>query len=175
MLRQVGTSMQIETVQKKEGLTIEQVEKKENGLVANVLYMYHGKHYRIDPAAGLPLAAVIDEIEMWMSAHTAAAAAITVQIKQDAPPSGSVISFATAVTIGIDVTAWGDNNPNFDIYTPSGVHLVIQDEYSFDEGLSVIIVDKWDVVDGLLNAAFSDPDPTTCQYLNFASATTSLK
>ena len=74
--------------------------------------------------------------------------------------------------VGIDVSSgWQDNSTSFDIKTPSGVNLTIQDEYAPDAGSQSAVVDlKCAVSQALLTQAKGDPDPDHW-YFNFTSAT----
>jgi len=82
----------------------------------------------------------------------------------------SVNATAGERAIGINVTGWLDNSPRFDINTTSGVHLIIQDEYAFDEALASIVKDKFNVLNAVLTEAVNNPNMSDW-YISFSSAT----
>lgn len=73
---------------------------------------------------------------------------------------------------GIDVSKWADNPPTpFTIRTRAGVHLTIQDHYSFStpETLPSLVTKKGGDVSSMLMRASRDPEPWHW-YINFSSA-----
>ncbi|KAH0137643.1 PLC-like phosphodiesterase, partial [Aureobasidium melanogenum] len=75
-------------------------------------------------------------------------------------------------TTGIDVTRWPDNPPlPFTVRTRVGVHLTIQDHYSFStpENLSSLVAKKGGDVASMLMRASRDTEPWHW-YINFSSA-----
>ena len=84
--------------------------------------------------------------------------------------------FASGRDIGINVSGdtpdndWKDNNPRFNISTPSGVQLTIQDEYTpGGDTFETVVRRKLGVVEALLLAANSDLNRSRW-YINFTSA-----
>jgi hypothetical protein len=74
--------------------------------------------------------------------------------------------------VGIDVTNWPDNSPRFDITTPGGVLLTVQDMYNLT-GYSMedVVNTKMSVIKPLLDSAGTGaPDRW---YLNFTSGVSS--
>ena len=78
--------------------------------------------------------------------------------------------FSSPTSIGIDVSSgWQNNNANFQIITPGGVALIIQDEYNPEGSFSDVINKKISDTQSMLLQAKNDANPANW-YLNFSSA-----
>ena len=82
----------------------------------------------------------------------------------------SVNTAAGEASIGIDLTQWPDNNPNFDLKTPSGVNIVGQDQYEFTVALEDLVPAKYSVAYSAMQAAAADSNMSNW-YINYTSAT----
>ena len=78
---------------------------------------------------------------------------------------------STPKHIGLDLTQWKQNNPAFNIHTPTGIPVTIQDKWQYTEQipLSALIDSKFSFVTAMLDIASSNKNPRHW-YLNFSSA-----
>ena len=72
-------------------------------------------------------------------------------------------------SVGIDLSNWPDNNPNFSLTTPSGVNIMGQDEYEFTLFLKALVPAKFFVVDSAMERAAADTNMSNW-YINYTSA-----
>jgi 1-phosphatidylinositol phosphodiesterase len=71
--------------------------------------------------------------------------------------------------IGIDLSKWPPNDPNFTLPLPSGTKIIGQDKYAFPGNLETIIREKFSVFDKMLTDAAFDTNLSTW-YINYSSA-----